>query len=369
MRKLFTSESVTKGHSDKMCDYISDSILDAYLKEDPFSRVAVETIATKGEVIVTGEITSKATNIDIENIVRACIRKIGYDNEKTDIDYNKCKVHINISEQSEDIKKGVDGAGAGDQGIMFGYATNETKSYMPLAIYYAHELAKRLDYVREKNIVKFLRPDGKTQVTIEYLKKGQKRIDAIVVSSQHEEMVEVSKLREDILEEVIKKVIPNELMDKDTKIYINPTGRFVIGGPLGDVGLTGRKIIVDTYGGAAHHGGGAFSGKDPTKMDRSAAYMARFLAKNIVANGYAKRCEIALSYAIGVAEPVSVYIDTFNSAKISEDKILKKVKDKFSLTPTGIISTLDLRKPIYKTTSCYGHFGKDNLPWEKIVKF
>lgn len=387
MRKLFTSESVTKGHPDKLCDYISDSVLDEYLKEDPYSRVACETLATKNEIIVTGEITSKAKNVYVEKIVRKCIKEIGYDNENTDINFATCKVHINISNQSEDIKRGVDEClekrenlgkleikdkkyieGAGDQGIMFGFATDETEEYMPIPIYYAHKLAKRLEYVRENKILEYLRPDGKTQVTVEYLEREKIRIEAIVVSTQHKDEVKLEKLRDDILKEVVLKVIPNELIDQNTKIYINPTGRFVIGGPLGDVGLTGRKIIVDTYGGFSKHGGGAFSGKDPTKVDRSAAYMARFLAKNIVANGYAKKCEISLSYAIGVAEPVSIYIDTFNTNTIPDDEILEKIKEKFSLTPSGIIEYLDLRKPIYKSTTCYGHFGKEFLPWEKIIK-
>ena len=387
MRKLFTSESVTKGHPDKLCDYISDSVLDEYLNKDPYSRVACETLATKNEIIVTGEITSKAKNVDLEKIVRKCIKEIGYDNENTDINFATCKVHINISNQSEDIKRGVDEClekredlgkleikdekyieGAGDQGIMFGFATDETEEFMPIPIYYAHKLAKRLEYVRENNILEYLRPDGKTQVTVEYLEKDKIRIEAIVVSTQHKDEVKLEKLRDDILKEVVLKVIPNELIDQNTKIYINPTGRFVIGGPLGDVGLTGRKIIVDTYGGFSKHGGGAFSGKDPTKVDRSAAYMARFLAKNIVANGYAKKCEISLSYAIGVAEPVSIYIDTFNTNTIPDDEILVKIKEKFSLTPSGIIEYLDLRKPIYKSTTCYGHFGKEFLPWEKIIK-
>ena len=387
MRKLFTSESVTKGHPDKLCDYISDSVLDEYLKEDTYSRVACETLATKNEIIVTGEITSKAKNVDLEKIVRKCIKEIGYDNENTDINFATCKVHINISNQSEDIKRGVDEClekredlgkleikdekyieGAGDQGIMFGFATDETEEFMPIPIYYAHKLAKRLEYVRENNMLEYLRPDGKTQVTVEYLEKDKIRIEAIVVSTQHKDEVKLEKLRDDILKEVVLKVIPNELIDQNTKIYINPTGRFVIGGPLGDVGLTGRKIIVDTYGGFSKHGGGAFSGKDPTKVDRSAAYMARFLAKNIVANGYAKKCEISLSYAIGVAEPVSIYIDTFNTNTIPDDEILVKIKEKFSLTPSGIIEYLDLRKPIYKSTTCYGHFGKEFLPWEKIIK-
>lgn len=379
MKKLFTSESVTEGHPDKLCDLISDSVLDACLKEDEFSRVACETVAGKGQILVTGEITSNA-KVDIEQIVRNTLRDVGYDNEKTDIDYKTCKVLLNISKQSSDIALGVDKSleekkgdkvkseGAGDQGIMFGFATDETESFMPMPIFLAHRLAERLTYVRKNKILPYLRPDGKVQVTVEYDKDVPKRIDTVVVSSQHLEEVSLDTLREGIIKEVILNVIPEELLDKDTKYYINPTGRFVIGGPLGDSGLTGRKIIVDTYGGYSRHGGGAFSGKDPTKVDRSAAYMARYIAKNIVANGYAKKCEIQFSYAIGVAKPISIYVDTFGTGNISDSEIVKKIYKNFDLTPAGIISSLDLRKPIYTKTTNYGHFGKKDLAWEQIVK-
>lgn len=377
MRKLFTSESVTEGHPDKVCDLISDSILDAYLEQDENSRVACETVASKGEIIVTGEITSKGT-VDIEKIVRNTLKEIGYDNEKTDIDYRTCKVHINISKQSDDIALGVDNAletkgkeegveGAGDQGLMFGFAADETEEFMPLPISLAHKLSRRLTLVRKEGILDYLRPDGKTQVTVEYKKNVPYRIDTVVVSTQHKEEVSLEKIREDIKREVIEKVIPKELLDNNTKYFINPTGRFVIGGPLGDSGLTGRKIIADTYGGYSRHGGGAFSGKDPTKVDRSAAYMARFIAKNIVANGFAKKCEIQLSYAIGVAKPISIYVETFGTNTIPEEDIANKVYKIFDLTPRGIINFLDLKKPIYKLTTNYGHFGKENLPWEKII--
>ena len=379
MRRLFTSESVTEGHPDKLCDYISDSILDAYFFRDPYSRVACETVAGKGQILVTGEITSNA-EVDIEKIVRDTIKEVGFDNSETDIDYKTCKVLINISKQSADIALGVDksleekqGAkekseGAGDQGMMFGFATDETEDYMPMPIYLAHKLAKRLTEVRKKNIINYLRPDGKVQVTVEYEKDRPRRIDTIVVSTQHKDGISMDKLKEDIIENVVKPVVPEELLDVNTKYYINPTGRFVIGGPLGDSGLTGRKIIVDTYGGYSRHGGGAFSGKDPTKVDRSAAYMARFIAKNIVANGFAKKCEIQLSYAIGIAKPISIYVDTFGTGKISDSEIVKKILNTFKLTPKGIIDSLDLRKPIYKKTTNYGHFGKKDLPWEKIIK-
>ncbi len=377
MRKLFTSESVTEGHPDKVCDLISDSILDAYLEQDENSRVACETVASKGEIIVTGEITSKGT-VDIEKIVRNTLKEIGYDNAKTDIDYRTCKVHINISKQSDDIALGVDNAletkgkeegveGAGDQGLMFGFAVDETEELMPLPISLAHKLSRRLTLVRKQGILDYLRPDGKTQVTVEYKKNVPYRIDTVVVSTQHKEEVSLEKIREDIKREVIEKVIPKELLDNNTKYFINPTGRFVIGGPLGDSGLTGRKIIADTYGGYSRHGGGAFSGKDPTKVDRSAAYMARFIAKNIVANGFAKKCEIQLSYAIGVAKPISIYVETFGTNTIPEEDIANKVYKIFDLTPRGIIKFLDLKKPIYKLTTNYGHFGKENLPWEKII--
>lgn len=376
--KYFTSESVTEGHPDKLCDYISDSILDAYLEKDKKSRVACETIASKNEIIITGEISSNA-NVDIEKIIRDTIKEIGYNDDKTGIDYRTCKIHINLSKQSSDIALGVDKSkeekegkfiseGAGDQGIMFGFACDETNEFMPMPILLAHKLSKRLTQVRKENILDYLMPDGKTQVTIEYEKDKPKRIDTIVISTQHKENVDIENLRKDIISEVINKVMPKELLDENTKYLINPTGRFVIGGPLGDSGLTGRKIIVDTYGGYSRHGGGAFSGKDATKVDRSASYMARHIAKNIVANGYAKKCEIQISYAIGVANPTSIYIDTFGTNKISEQQIIEKVKEKFDLTPTGIINYLNLKQPIYRQTTNYGHFGKENLAWEKIIE-
>ena len=381
MRKLFTSESVTEGHPDKLCDYISDSILDAYLSKDEYARVACETVAGKGEIFITGEITSTAKEINIEEVVRQAIKEIGYDNSKLDMDYRTCKIKINISRQSPDIALGVDNSlekkegenveseGAGDQGIMFGFACNETKELMPLPISLAHKLARRLTEVREQNIIDYLRPDGKVQVTIEYEDGIPLRVDTIVVSTQHKEEADLERLKKEIKEKVIKEVVPTELLDDNTKYFINPTGRFVIGGPLGDSGLTGRKIIVDTYGGYARHGGGAFSGKDATKVDRSAAYMARFIAKNIVANSYAKKCEIQFSYAIGVAKPVSIYVDTFGTNTIPEEEIVEKIYDKFDLTPRGIINYLELRKPIYRKTTNYGHFGKENLNWEKIIEF
>ena len=379
MKKLFTSESVTEGHPDKLCDYISDSILDSFYAKDPNARVACETVAGKGEILVTGEITSTA-EVDIEEIVRNTIKEIGYDNENTDIDYRTCKVHLNISKQSPDIAMGVNKSleekngedviseGAGDQGIMFGFACDETENLMTLPIDLAHKLARRLTYVRKNNIINYLRPDGKVQVTVEYDGHTPIRIDTIVVSTQHLADVDLETLKKDIKEKVIFEIVPKNLLDENTKYYINPTGRFVIGGPLGDSGLTGRKIIVDTYGGYARHGGGAFSGKDATKVDRSASYMARFLAKNIVANGFASKCEIQLSYAIGVAKPISIFVETFGTAKIPEDEIVKKIENNFDLTPRGIINYLDLQKPIYKQTTNYGHFGKENLAWEKVIK-
>ncbi len=379
MKRLFTSESVTEGHPDKLCDYISDSILDAYLEKDENSRVACETVASKGVVFITGEITSKAS-VDIEKIARNAIKEIGYDNANTDMDYKTCKIEVNISKQSADIALGVDESleekvgqaiiseGAGDQGIMFGFACDETENYMPMPIYLAHKLAERLAYVRKNNIINYLRPDGKVQVTVEYENNEPIRIDTIVVSTQHNENVEQETLKQDIKEKVINEIVPKKLLDENTKYYINPTGRFVIGGPLGDSGLTGRKIIVDTYGGYSRHGGGAFSGKDATKVDRSASYMARHIAKNIVANGYARKCEIELSYAIGVARPISIFVETFGTNTIPENEIVKKIESKFDLTPRGIINYLKLNKPIYKKTTNYGHFGKQELEWEKIIE-
>ena len=379
MRKFFTSESVTEGHPDKLCDYISDSILDEYLKQDKNSRVACETVASKGEIYVTGEITSKA-DVDIEKVVRDTVKEIGYDRADLDIDYKTCSVRINISKQSPDIAQGVDKSleqkegenlvseGAGDQGLMFGFACDETKELMPLPISLAHKLARRLTLVRKNNEIPFLRPDGKTQVTVEYYGDNPVRVDTVVVSTQHNADVDIETVRKEVKQKVIEAVIPNELLDENTKYFINPTGRFVIGGPLGDSGLTGRKIIVDTYGGYSRSGGGAFSGKDPTKVDRSATYMARHIAKNIVANGYAKKCEIQLAYSIGVAKPVSIFIDTFGTGTISDEEIVKKIEEKFDLSPRGIINYLDLQKPIYKQTTNYGHFGKENLAWEKIIE-
>ena len=380
MRKLFTSESVTEGHPDKLCDYISDSVLDAYLSKDKNARVACETVAGKGEIYITGEITSTA-EVNIEEVARQAIKEIGYDNSELDIDYRTCKITINLSKQSSDIALGVDSSletkngeeieseGAGDQGIMFGFACDETKELMPLPISLAHKLAKRLTTVRKENIIDYLRPDGKVQVTVEYENEKPIRVDTIVVSTQHRADIDLETLKKDIKEKVINEIVPSKLLDENTKYFINPTGRFVIGGPLGDSGLTGRKIIVDTYGGYSRHGGGAFSGKDPSKVDRSAAYMARFIAKNVVANHFAKKCEIQFSYAIGVAKPVSIYVDTFGTNTIPEEEIVNKIYNKFDLTPRGIINYLDLQKPIYKLTTNYGHFGKENLNWEKVIIF
>lgn len=369
-KKLFTSESVTEGHPDKISDLISDAILDAILEQDPKARVACEVTVTTGLVVVVGEITTTAT-IDVTNIVRETVRSVGYDRAKYGFDCDTCGVICALDKQSPDIALGVDRDGAGDQGMMFGFACDETPQYMPIAIHLAHKMARRLTDVRKNGELSYLRPDGKTQVAAEYDKDGKvRRIDSIVVSTQHDPNVDMTQLRADILNAVIKAVVPAELMDAETKIFINPTGRFVVGGPQGDSGHTGRKIIVDTYGGYARHGGGAFSGKDPTKVDRSAAYVARYVAKNIVAAGLAKACEVQLAYAIGVAQPVSVRIDTFGTGKISEEKLAEIVSNVFDLTPGGIIKALDLRRPIYKQTAAYGHFGREDidLPWEKTDK-
>lgn len=382
MRKLFTSESVTEGHPDKIADQISDAVLDAILAQDPKGRVACETIVTTGQVHIFGEISTQCY-VDIAHIARETINNIGYNRAKFGFDGNTCGVLISIDEQSTDIAMGVDKAleakegqaaeeetGAGDQGMMFGYATNETESYMPMPAYLANKLALQLTKVRKEGVLPYLRPDGKTQVTVEYDDGKPVRVDTIVISSQHAPEVSNEQIRKDIIEKVIAPIVPAEMLDAETKYYINPTGRFVIGGPQGDAGLTGRKIIVDTYGGMARHGGGAFSGKDPSKVDRSAAYAARHVAKNIVAAGLADKCEIQLAYAIGVAHPVSVLVETFGTGKISEDKIAELVRKNFSLSPTGIIRELDLLRPIYKQTAAYGHFGRTDvdLPWEHTEK-
>ena len=370
MRRLFTSESVTEGHPDKLCDLISDTVLDAYLEKDPDSRVACEVTASTGLITVMGEITSKAV-IDIQPLVREAIRNVGYTSSDMGFDADTCSVMNTVHGQSPDIAQGVgdnndENSGAGDQGLIFGYACSETDSLMPLPIYLAHKLSERLTFVRKSGLLTYLRPDGKTQVTVEYDENDvPKRIDAIVVSTQHSEDVTLEQIKKDIIANVIEPIIDKNMMDGETKIYINPTGRFVIGGPFGDSGLTGRKIIVDTYGGYARHGGGAFSGKDPSKVDRSAAYMARYIAKNLVAASLCEKCEIQLAYAIGVAKPVSVRVDTFGTGKLPEDKLEELVMDNFDLRPYGIIKTLNLRTPIYKKTSNYGHMGKVGLPWEK----
>lgn len=363
----FTSESVTEGHPDKLCDSISDAILDECLKQDENSRVAIETFAANNNITIAGQLTTTAI-IDVEKIVRNRIKEIGYDNSNTDMDYRTCNINIDIEKQSSDIALGVDVGGAGDQGIMFGYACDERINYMPYAIDVAHKLAKRLTQVRKENILPYLRPDGKTQVTVEYENDIPKRIETILISTQHTEDVTQEELKLGIINNVILEVVPKAMIDENTKIYVNPTGRFVIGGPLGDTGLTGRKIIVDTYGGYARHGGGCFSGKDATKVDRSAAYMLRHIAKNIVANGYAKKCEIQVAYAIGMKEPLSIYVNTFGTSEKTDEELAQLIKEKFDLTPAGIIEYLGLKEPIYSQTTNYGHFGKENLPWEKIIK-
>ena len=385
-KRLFTSESVTEGHPDKMCDAISDAILDALMEQDPMSRVACETATTTGLVLVMGEITTKAY-VDIQKIVRETVREIGYDRAKYGFDCDTCGVITAIDEQSSDIAMGVDKAleakenrmseeeldaiGAGDQGMMFGYASNETEEYMPYPISMAHKLARRLTEVRKNGTLKYLRPDGKTQVTVEYDENGKPvRLDAVVLSTQHDENVTQEQIHADIKKYIFDEIIPADMVDENTKFFINPTGRFVIGGPHGDSGLTGRKIIVDSYGGTARHGGGAFSGKDCTKVDRSAAYAARYVAKNIVAAGLADKCEIQLSYAIGVAHPTSIMVETFGTGKLSEEKLVEIIRENFDLRPAGIIRMLDLRRPIYKQTAAYGHFGRNDLdlPWEKLDK-
>ena len=369
-RFLFTSESVTEGHPDKIADQISDSILDACLEKDPYSRVACETLLTTGLAFIAGEITTKAY-VDFPSIVRGTVTAVGYTDASYGFDSQTCSVISSIHEQSPDIAQGVDPGGAGDQGMMFGYATNENPEYMPTPIALAHKLTRRLSEVRKNGSLDFLRPDGKSQVTVEYDSNHKPvRVDAVVISTQHSETVDNRRLRAEVLEQVIQKAIPEHLLDADTKYHINPTGRFVVGGPMGDTGLTGRKIIVDTYGGMGRHGGGAFSGKDPTKVDRSACYMARYIAKNIVAAGLADRCEVQLAYAIGIAEPVSVLVQTFETGKLPESQIENLVREHFKLTPKGIIESLNLRRPIYKQTSAYGHFGRSepDFTWEAIDK-
>ncbi|WP_127533498.1 methionine adenosyltransferase [Paenibacillus kobensis] len=385
-RHLFTSESVTEGHPDKICDQISDAVLDAFLEVDPNARVACEVSVATGLVLVIGEISSSADYVDIPAIVRRTIKDIGYTRAKYGFDSSTCAVLTSLNEQSADIAQGVNAAlesregkdvqqenediGAGDQGLMFGFATNETPELMPLPIALSHRIARRLSEVRKNGQLDYLRPDGKTQVTIEYVEGKPVRVDTIVVSTQHAEEVTLEQIQADIREHVIKPVVPTEWLDEQTKYFINPTGRFVIGGPQGDAGLTGRKIIVDTYGGYARHGGGAFSGKDPTKVDRSAAYAARYVAKNIVAAGLADKCEIQLAYAIGVAQPVSINVDTYGTGKVSEEKLVEVIKANFDLRPAGIIKMLDLRRPIYARTAAYGHFGRTDidLPWERVDK-
>ena len=366
---LFTSESVTEGHPDKIADQISDAVLDAILSQDPTGRVACETLVTTGLAVIAGEITTTA-KINYKQIVRDTIQEIGYDDASFGYDANTCSVIDAVGTQSPDIAQGVDTGGAGDQGLMFGFACNETPELMPLPIQLAHNLTKKLSDVRRSGELNYLRPDGKSQVTIEYRDGRPFRVEAVVISTQHSDDVTTEQLRKDVTEKVIKSTVPADLLDENTKFHINPTGRFVIGGPMGDAGVTGRKIIVDTYGGYAPHGGGAFSGKDPTKVDRSAAYMARYIAKNIVAAGLAEKCTVQLAYAIGVAEPVSVYIDTHGTGRVDEDKLAEAVRKNFELTPKGIIETLNLRRPIFKQTARFGHFGRanDEFTWEKTDK-
>ena len=365
-RHLFTSESVTEGHPDKIADQISDSVLDAILAQDPKSRVACETLVTTGLVVLAGEITTNAI-VDFQEVARAAIRDVGYTRAKYGFDADTCAVLSSLHKQSPDISMGVDTGGAGDQGLMFGYACNETEELMPLPIMLAHKLVKGLSCARRDGVLDYLRPDGKSQVTVEYEGRKPVRVDAVVISSQHREDVTNDQMRGDIVEKIINRVVPAALMDKNTKIYVNPTGRFVVGGPHGDAGVTGRKIIVDTYGGAAPHGGGAFSGKDPTKVDRSACYMARYIAKNLVAAGFGEKIQVQLAYAIGVADPVSVMVDTYGTGKIADTKMTELVREHFKLTPKGIIEDLDLRRPIYRKTAAFGHFGRteDGFTWEK----
>ncbi|PIP13346.1 MAG: methionine adenosyltransferase [bacterium (Candidatus Stahlbacteria) CG23_combo_of_CG06-09_8_20_14_all_34_7] len=369
MKRFLTSESVSEGHPDKLCDIISDSLLDAILEKDPNSRVAAETMATVGMIIITGEITTNCY-IDTQKLARNIIKEVGYTDPDFGLDYKTCAVVTSIQEQSPDIAMGVNTGGAGDQGMMFGYATDETPEYMPLTISYAHKLMRKVSEIRKYGDLKYLRPDGKSQVTVEYDNGIAKRVDAIVLSVQHDEHVTIKQIKEDMSERVIKTVIDKKYIDEGTKIFINPTGRFVIGGPFADTGLTGRKIIVDTYGGMARHGGGCFSGKDPSKVDRSAAYMCRYIAKNLVAAGIAKKIEIQVAYAIGIAEPVSISVETFKTSKYDEEKIVRVIREVFDLTPNGMIEQLKLRRPIYKKTAVYGHFGReeDGFSWELLDK-